>query len=403
MKIWHFSETAYPHLPPEEDYESVRVSLPNRNFDPAIGHDLYHQRIDEWCVVDEEGLDIMVNEHHQTPTCVDPAAPIMLGVLARVTKNARLLILGNPIANRGQPVRVAEEMAMVDVMSKGRLECGFVRSVPYEIAPANSNPVRTAERMWEAHDLILKAWTSHDGPFTFEGRFYQHRMVNIWPRPYQQPHPPVWTTSLSSSGARESARRGHVLATFLTGYDRTPGVFNSYRAGYSEFGHGSETPLDRLAYSGLVYVGDTEAEGRAGGQKLLWYLSHNKLPMHFRNPPGYASIDANVMVLKGGQIGERRPGYVPDLDEQIEKGVVFCGNPDQVFEQLKRFYDHVGGFGHLLSMGQAGHMTHEETKKGIRLLAREVYPRLKELSPSNAGAASEKSEPVLHTVGVPQP
>ena len=145
------------------------------------------------------------------------------------------------------------------------------------------------------------------------------------------------------------------------------------------------------------------AEGRAGGQKLLWYLSHNKLPMHFRNPPGYASIDANVMVLKGGQIGERRPGYVPDLDEQIEKGVVFCGNPDQVFEQLKRFYDHVGGFGHLLSMGQAGHMTHEETKKGIRLLAREVYPRLKELSPSNAGAASEKSEPVLHTVGVPQP
>ena len=119
MRLWHFSETAYPHLPPEEEYESVRVSMPSRYFDPEIGHDLYNRRIDEWCLADELGIDIMINEHHQTPTCVDPAAPIMTGILARLTKNARLLILGNPIANRRQPVRVAEEMAMVDVMSKG--------------------------------------------------------------------------------------------------------------------------------------------------------------------------------------------------------------------------------------------------------------------------------------------
>ena len=388
MRIWHFSETAYPHLPPEDDYESVRVSMPNRYYDPEIGYELYQNRIDEWCHADELGIDIMINEHHQTPTCVDPSAPIMTGVLARVTKNARLLILGNPIANRRQPVRVAEEMAMIDVMSKGRLECGFVRSVPYEIAPANSNPVRTTERMWEAHDLILKAWTTHDGPFTFEGEFFHHRMVNIWPRPYQQPHPPIWVTALSTGNATDIARKGYKLGTFLGGYEKTPPVFNAYRKAYREAGHGDEVPLENLGYSGLIFVGETEEEGRAGGQQLLWYLSHNKLPMHFKNPPGYASIDANVMALKGLQIGVRREGWVPDLDEEMAKGIVFCGTPDQVYDQLKKFYDHVGGFGNLLSMGQAGHLSHEDTKKSLKLLAKEVYPRLKELGKPTSIAAA---------------
>ena len=116
MKLWHFSEGAYPYLPPEAEYSSVRVTMPNRVYDPKIGAELYHRFLDEWLYADEEGLDLQINEHHQTPTCVDPAAPIVLGILARQTKRARLLVLGNPIGNRSQPVRVAEEMAMVDVL-----------------------------------------------------------------------------------------------------------------------------------------------------------------------------------------------------------------------------------------------------------------------------------------------
>ena len=150
----------------------------------------------------------MLNEHHQTATCVDPAAPLVLAALARLTKKARLLILGNPIANRRQPVRVAEEMAMVDVLSRGRLEAGFVRGVPYEVLPANSNPVRMNERQWEALDLIVKAWTTHDGPFSHEGRFFHYRAVNIWPRCYQQPHPPIWISTTSPSGAARVGARG---------------------------------------------------------------------------------------------------------------------------------------------------------------------------------------------------
>ncbi len=291
MKVWHFSEGAYPFLPPEKDYSSVRVSLPNRVYDPKIGADLYHRFLDEWLYADEEGLDIQINEHHQTPTCVDPAAPIVLGILARQTKRARLLVLGNPIGNRNQPVRVAEEMAMVDVLSRGRVECGFVRSVPYEIAAGNSNPVRLRERMYEALDLIVRAWTTHDGPFSFEGEFFHHRMVNIWPRPYQQPHPPIWIASTSHHGVGMVGERGYTLGTFFVGHVEAKKIFDAYRAGWQRAGRPGPTPLDRLGYACLVYTGDTDAEGRAGGQKLTWYMSHNKIPLHFRNPPGYIPVD----------------------------------------------------------------------------------------------------------------
>jgi alkanesulfonate monooxygenase SsuD/methylene tetrahydromethanopterin reductase-like flavin-dependent oxidoreductase (luciferase family) len=210
MKAWHFSENAYPYLPPADEYESIRVSLPNRFYDPKKGATLYDRYIDEWLVAEDEGVEIMLNEHHQTATCVDPAAPLVLAALARLTKRARLLILGNPVANRRQPVRVAEEMAMVDVLSKGRLECGFVRGVPYEVLPANSNPVRMNERQWEAIDLIVKAWTSHDGPVSHEGRFFHHRNINIWPRPYQQPHPPIWVSTTTPGGAARVGACGYV-------------------------------------------------------------------------------------------------------------------------------------------------------------------------------------------------
>ena len=207
MRVWHFSETAYPYLPPAEDYDSIRITLPNRYFDPVKGAELYNRYLDEWLIAEDEGLDIIVNEHHQTATCIDPAAPLILSALARQSTKARLLIRGNPLANRKNPVRVAEEMAMVDVLSEGRLDVGFVRGVPYEVLPANSNPARMNERMWEAIDLINEAFTRHDGPFSFEGDFFHFRNVNIWPRPYQQPTPPIWVSSTSPGGARQIGAR----------------------------------------------------------------------------------------------------------------------------------------------------------------------------------------------------
>ena len=306
MKTWFFTEDAYPYLPDADSYESIRVNLPNKHYDPEIGADLYHRYLDMWNAADEIGLEIMLNEHHQTATCVVPAAPLMLSILARETKRARLLILGNPIGNRNTPVRVAEEMAMVDVISRGRLECGFVRGVPYESAPANVIAFRGTERLWEAHDLIVKAWTHHEGPFNFEGRFYHMRQVNIWPRPYQQPHPPVWVTIGSGGSGVQVSRHKHVGAVFLAGYNGIRAIFDGYRSGYRE-AHGVEAPLDRLAYCALIHVGENESRAREGAEKILWYMTSNKVAAQWNNPPGYHPPHVAAMIMKGTRGGCRRP------------------------------------------------------------------------------------------------
>jgi alkanesulfonate monooxygenase SsuD/methylene tetrahydromethanopterin reductase-like flavin-dependent oxidoreductase (luciferase family) len=312
----------------------------------------------------------------------------MMAALARLTQKARLLILGNPIANRRDPIRVAEEMALIDVLSHGRLEVGFVRGVPYEVAPANSNPVRMNERQWEALDLIVKAWTEHNGPFSHEGRFFHHRNVNIWPRPYQQPHPPIWVSATSPSGAAKVGSRGYVQATFLTGYKGTSNVFNSYRRGWRESGRAGEVPLDRLAYSPMIYVADSKERARQGADKLLWYLRSNKVPDHYKNPPGYVPVEASVKILRGGLPQLATSNKHLDVESAVKAGIMFAGTPDEVHDQIVQFYDHVGGFGHLLMLGQAGFLDAAETVHGIRMFARDVLPRLNATLRDRPAAAS---------------
>jgi alkanesulfonate monooxygenase SsuD/methylene tetrahydromethanopterin reductase-like flavin-dependent oxidoreductase (luciferase family) len=385
MRVYHFSETAYPHLPDPKELETVRVVFPNSNYDPIKGADIYNKRLDEWQAADELGLDIMLNEHHQTATCTVPAVPLMAAILARITKRARILILGNPLANRRQPTRIAEEMAMIDVISRGRLDCGFIRGVPFELSAQNSNPMRMAERLWEAHDLIKKAWTTHDGPFNWEGRYFHHRQINIWPRPYQQPHPPIWVTVSSPGSTVPIAKHKYVAASFLTGFEGAKAVFAGYRKAWTDAGHAGEAPTDRFAYLALAATGETDEEGRRIGQQVLWYLNMNKVSSQFVRVPGYVSVERMAEM--------RRQGFAPigvessvaggaTIDAQIEKGNMFCGSPDTVFKQIKRFHDHIGGVGHLMLMMQAGPMDSPDVIKSLTLFAKEVYPRLKELSPA---------------------
>ena len=381
MQAWHFSESAYPYLPPAETYPSIRVSLPSKHFDPVKGAALWDRYLEEWQIAEDEGLEIMLNEHHQTATCADPAAPMVLAALARLTTKARLLILGNPLANRRQPVRVAEEMALCDVLSHGRVEAGFVRGVPYEISPANSNPVRMGDRFWEALDLIVKTWTSHDGPFSHEGRFFHHRNINIWPRAYQNPHPPVWVSTTSPGGAAEVGAKGFIQATFLTGFEATRKIYESYRAAWRKAGRGQDVPNHRLAYAALIYVGETEQEAHDGAEKLLWYVTANKVAPQFANPPGYSPVAAQVAMQRGVEHPLKQFAKNPSVEAAIRSGFMFAGTPDQVYEQIKRHYEYVGGYGHLLIMGQAGFLEHDDTVKGIRMFARHVYPRLKEMFP----------------------
>ena len=129
--------------------------------------------------------------------------------------------------------------------------------------------------------------TSHDGPFSWEGEFYNYRSVNTWPRPYQQPHPPIWISANSPSSVRRIAEHAYVLGTVMTGY-RAKDLFDEYRRVWKETGHTNE-PLDRLCYCSFVAVGKTEEEGLRRADQVMQYLRSNAIVSEaFKNPPGYA-------------------------------------------------------------------------------------------------------------------
>src|SRR5580693_5729846 len=395
MRTWYFSEMAY-HPAWEKGLArgSLRVNFPSENLDPEVAGKLLNRYLDEFALCDEAGIDIMVNEHHSTATCMTISVPMALSIIARETKNARLLSLGNPIANRPDPVRVAEEMAWLDCLSGGRIEMGLVKGAPYEIHPANSNPGRLMRRYWEAHDLILKALTTHDGPFSWEGEFFQYRAVNIWPRPIQQPHPPVWMTGMSVETGTLAAERGHVVGTLLSGGLAKP-MYEAYRARARELGW--EAGPDRLAFAACVGVGATRAEGLRRANIIADYVRTAPVVAEpFTNPPGYNSIGANTMILKGGpranrfvtdRNGEPINHRTASVQQFMDTETVFAGTPDEVFEQIKTFNARMGGVGHLLFFGQGGLLSHQDATENIRLFGKEVAPRLLELNaPARAAA-----------------
>ena len=382
MQVYYFTEQ--PYYPVWNDHNgSLRINLPNRKIDPKLAGDLFHRYYDEWMIADELGYNIMVNEHHQTATCMSSTVIVGLSILARQTKNARLLVLGYPIGHRPDPLRVAEELATIDVISRGRLDMGFIKGVPYEFTASNQNPIGVMDRFWEAHDFILKAMSSHDEPFNWEGEYFHYRHVNIWPRPVQAPHPPVWSTTGSRAQARVLGEKGYVLNTLGSGYATRP-VFDAYRQAYLAKWR-KPAAADRFGYLGLVAVAETEDEARRRAEFVAGYLRTSSIVYRpFRNPPGYLSVEDNARQLRGespprsftkdGRGINMHRGSVQDL---IDAGIMFCGTPDQVYQQIVDFTEYCGGMGNLLMMGHAGFLSHEDTIANLTLFSKEVMPRLK--------------------------
>jgi alkanesulfonate monooxygenase SsuD/methylene tetrahydromethanopterin reductase-like flavin-dependent oxidoreductase (luciferase family) len=402
MDVWWQCEVPYPFVPKEvlDAAPSVRGSLPNRYCDPKIAADLFAEVIDEFLLCDEEGLNVLAIEHHAGINSLLGANPMLVGILARQTRKARILSLGTLVSLRPDPVRIAEEYATADVISRGRLEIGFVKSGGTEMASANANPVGNVERYWEAIDLIRKALSHRDGPFSWEGRHFTHRHVNIWPPPYQSPHPRLWSATGDPETAAEVGRRGMVHVLVLRGPDGTKRAYAAHRRARQEAGLPKVT-TDNFAYAAFVYVGDTEEEGLRVGSKLLWFLntSLKSAPQHSRLLPGTVPperatanyrtrpraaaapnlVDAEKGIATASENARRLMSI--DANEAKAMGILFAGNPDSVHRQIMEFYDAVGGFGHLSIVGRSGFMTHAESEKGIRLFAREVLPRLKEIKP----------------------
>jgi alkanesulfonate monooxygenase SsuD/methylene tetrahydromethanopterin reductase-like flavin-dependent oxidoreductase (luciferase family) len=211
----YFHLMPYPHL----DTPPGTWPIPNRLIkDPTDVSMLYRQYLDEMVAAEAVGFDFIGCNEHYCSAYGMMANPALIGAaLTQRTRRARLLLVGS-IVPIGNPVRVAEEYAMLDQLSEGRLVAGFMRGVPQEYVAYNINPDESWPRFEEAWDLIVKAWTEPE-PFGWEGEHYQFKTLSLWPRPLQQPHPPIFMSGGSSESVRCAAARRALMGVAFADAD----------------------------------------------------------------------------------------------------------------------------------------------------------------------------------------
>jgi alkanesulfonate monooxygenase SsuD/methylene tetrahydromethanopterin reductase-like flavin-dependent oxidoreductase (luciferase family) len=289
--------------------------------------------------------------------------------------------MGNSLALYNPPTRVAEEFAMIDVISGGRLIAGFPVGTPMDTCFAyGQNPSMLRDRYYEAHDLVLRAWTETD-TFAFNGRFNQQRYVNIWPRPVQKPHPPIWIPGGGSIETwRWCAEMDHVYAYlsyfgyqagqvtmdgFWQEMDRLGKDRNPYRAGFLQF----------------VGVAESREEAYRLYREPAEYFYGRCLHVdpRFAGAPGYTS-EATQRAGVVGQVAQvarmrRFDTLAREMDAIVEKGYVIIGSPDEVAAQLKEVATNLN-VGHLMLLCQFGNMGKDLAKYNTKLFAERVMPQL---------------------------
>ena len=379
MKLISFHLMPYRPLDFAEasKHRSAWVVLPNSLYDPVKGADEYARYIDFLVDCERLGFDgIGVNEHHQNAYGLMPAPNLIASALIQRTKRVKIAILGRALPLQSNPMNIAEEYAMLDNLSKGRIICGFVRGIGAEYHSTGVNPYFSHERFHEAHDLIVQAWTK-TGPFPFEGRHYNFRYVNCWPRPYQQPHPPIWIPSQGSSEtvvwAADPARKYPFLVTFSS-TELVIRYLNTYRDQARKFGY--EPEAGQFGWACPVYVAESDERARAEAGHAIETLFNNflRMPLEMLIPPGYTSFNSmkNFMRLRTTIAS----GKLATADELIASGTAVIGSVKTVRAKIEEVRDKTG-LGILLPMFQFGVLPDDLAQRNIELFASEIMPHLR--------------------------
>ncbi len=382
MKVSWFHLMPYRFLPKdfEDKYRSVWVDVPSHLFEADKAHQLYNEYLDELEFADEVGFDgICVNEHHNNAYGIMPSPNITAATLTRRTSNAAIIVLGNSLALYNPPLRVAEEFAMLDCISGGRLVAGFPVGTSMDTNFAYGvNPAILREKYYEAHDLVMKAWTEPD-VFTFNGKYNQVRYANIWPRPLQKPHPPVWIPGGGSVETWEWTSRMNYVYCYLSysGYKRGIQVMDGYWKEMERLGT-DDNPY-RAGFLQLVCVAETDEKAKELYAEHVEYFYKKCLHVYegFADAPGYRTIrtlKAGAVAQLGAAANQKRQAMT--WDDFVEQGYVIAGSPKTVIENLRNA---VNGLrvGHLMVLLQIGSMPKDLTMKNTELFATEVMPEVK--------------------------
>jgi alkanesulfonate monooxygenase SsuD/methylene tetrahydromethanopterin reductase-like flavin-dependent oxidoreductase (luciferase family) len=362
-----------------EKHNSAWVTLPNSYYDPVKGHALYNRYLDELEYADQLGFDgLCVNEHHQNAYGLMPIPAVMAGALARRTKQAKIAVLGRALPLVNNPLTIAEEFAMIDNLTAGRFVAGFVRGIGAEYHSSGVNPAESHDRFHEAHDLILRAWTEI-GPFPFEGKYYQFNYVNTWPRPFQQPHPPIWIPSQGSRETIEWASHPSRRYTYLQTFSPVAALAK-YVEIYKEEAqkHGYTAVPQQFGWAVPLYVADSDEQAYRESKPHIENMMNKflRMPPEMLLPPGYLSLQS----LKGVMSAKSSiTGGAQTIDDLMKKGMFLCGSPETVRQQIEEYQKQIG-FAYLLPLMQFATLPHDLTKRNLEIFARKVIPPLRGLA-----------------------
>jgi alkanesulfonate monooxygenase SsuD/methylene tetrahydromethanopterin reductase-like flavin-dependent oxidoreductase (luciferase family) len=389
MKFTWFDLMPWPDLPSDfrDKHRSVWVDIDSKLFDPAKSHEYYNRYMDLLEYAATLGFDgIGVNEHHQNGYGLMPSPNLIAASLARRTDNAALVVLGNSIALYNPPIRVAEEFAMLDCISGGRLVAGFPVGTSMDTNYCYGQiPALTREKYMEAHDLIVRAWRTRE-PFAFNGRYTKLRHVNIWPYPIQQPRPPIHIPGGGSLETFDFCIDNTYSYSYLSfsGYIRARALMSGYWDRVAQRNAPDSSPY-RAGFAQTICVADTDEQAEKLYSEHISYFYNRCLHVYpgFADAPGYRTIKT----IQSGVLSQYAPAgrtYASlTWKDLTEGGHVIAGSPETVRQRMEELIKslHVG---HVFCLLHMGDMPADKAMYSSKLFAEKVMPKLRGLHPELA-------------------
>ena len=396
MKVFVFDLLPYAeHLDHLKQGSELPSPLPKRHFKPEVAVRTYAEHLEAWEELDKLGYDgVGFNEHHTSPYGLMNSPNLLAASAAQRTKRLKLLIYGNLLPLH-EPLRLAEELAMLDCLSRGRIISGFARGIPREYGVHNVPMAESRARFEEAYDVVLGAWTQD--VFSYEGRFWSYKDVALWPRPVQRPHPPVWVPVVGSKESIEWAARKDVPITpGLAPGGLRQDIVRLYARVQAEQGRWV-TP-DHLSIGVSAYVADSKAQAvRENGPYHLYFnqtlFSHgNFTETEIQRQHGYVSAQSTDYVRPENlrQAAHAREDYRNMTMAELERRAEHMpwGTADEVAERLIAEAEATGANTLLVSLNR-GAMPQEMFLEQIRRFGREVMPRLQAHAVTRVPVAEE--------------
>src|SRR5207244_1598326 len=342
--------------------------IPPSYHDPATSVRSYQEGMEECELSEEMGFDwISFSEHHYSGRIATGTPAVMAAAVAERCKKAKIAMLGH-LLTLNNPVRVAEELGLLDHLTNRRLVIGFLRGTPNEDQTYSVNPAEGRERLLEGMDLVIKALTEPQ-PFAWEGRYYQFRTVAVWPRPVQQPLPPMVVATRSDDMLHYAAEHKLGLAVSFVPVDQMATIAEKYYHWCQEAGW-RPTP-EQIVYRGSIYLAETDKQAAAW---LEGVKRAGPVPGGIAMRP---SVSRAIQAARAGEEFDLRnilAGGVQGGAAGAARGLNFMGGPDTVVEQMKAVHEQCGaGVGGVFF--QSRRVSHKEVMQEIELFGREVLPQ----------------------------